>query len=382
MTLFLFLKQIVDMFYQLRFLDYLMVCLVLVMLVYQVALVRPDIRRHFTVTDGMIIGLGILLTVSFVQDMQGYGIYFKVLSAFLMYFVGRIYYDRIQECYGALVAGGYIVVYLNFLSRIFQFGTRITDVSNAGGDLYYYDTDMAFAMILAMTFILMYGHNTLFKYITVFIVCPYMVFRSDAGIQMVLMLAVYAVVVLYVMELLIENTRIANALLAVMVLGLLAVVVVIYLPVFGIANDDIIVALFGGRFLDNDNMYGRYQVWQSVLGDFQNRSVLHQLLGADIGQNINMGSLYMKILYAMGYTGLLLTVVFIINVVYYVVKVSDRKTFYVTVILAILLLGTGVTVSSMEFTQMSWFPMMFSGMVVSSVQREQKDKVNRYERII
>lgn len=382
MTLFLFLKQIVDMFYQLRFLDYCMVLLVLVMLVYQVALVRPDIHRHFTLTDAMIIAMGALLTISFIQSIEGYGIYFKVMSAFLMYFVGRIYYDRIQECYGALVLGGYVVVYLNLLSRVFHFRTAITEVSNAGGDLYYYDTDMAFAMILAMTFILMFGHNTLFKYITAFLVCPYMVFRSDAGIQMVLLLAVYAVVVLYVFELFVENTKIANLLLAVMILGLLAIVAVIYLPVFGIANDDIIVALFGGRFLDNDNMYGRYHVWQGVVADFSKRSVLHQWFGADIGYNVNFGSLYMKLLYSMGYLGLLLAVVFIINVVYYVVKVSDRKTFYVAVILAILLLGTGVTVTSMEFTQMSWFPMMFSGMVISSVQRERQEKVRRYDRLV
>lgn len=374
MTLFLFLKQIVDMLYQVQLLDYLMVCLVLVMLLYQVALVRPDIRKNSTVADGLIIALGILLTITFARDIHGYGIYFKVLSAFMMYFVGRIYYERIQECYGALVVSGYLVVYLNFFSRLIHFGISLTNVSNAGGDLYYYDTDMAFAMILAMTFILMFGHNTLFKYITVFVVCPYMVFKSDAGIQMVLMLAVYAVVVMYVMELLIENKKISNLLLTVIVVGLLAIVVIIYLPVFGIANDDIIVTLFGGKFLDNDNMYGRYQVWQNVLEDFKSRSLWQQCFGVNIGSNVNIGSLYMKIMYSLGYTGLFLTVVFIMNVVYYVVKVSDRKTFYVAVILAVLLLGTGVTVSSMEFTQMSWFPMMFSGMVVSSVQKENRDE--------
>lgn len=374
MTLFLFLKQIIDMFYGMRFLDYLMVCLVLIMLIYQIALVRPDIRRHFTITDGIILLLSVLLTISFVRDIGGYGIYFKVLSAFLMYFVGRIYYDRIQECYGALVAGGYVVVYLNFFSRLLHFGADLAEVSNAGGDLYYYDTDMAFAMILAMAFILMFGHNTLFKYITVFIICPYMVFRSDAGIQMVLMLAVYAVVVLYVLELFIENTKVANLLLTVIIVGLLVIVMVIYLPVLGIANDDIIVALFGGRFLDNDNMYGRYAVWQSVLKNFQQCSPLQQWFGIDIGSHINMGSLYMKILYSLGYNGLIFTVVLVMNVVYYVVRVQDRKIFYVAVILAVLLLGTGVTVSSMEFTQMSWFPMMFSGMVVSSVQKESRKR--------
>ena len=374
MTLFLFLKQLVDVFYKFRILDYLMVCLVLVMLVYQVILVRPNIRKHFTVTDGIILILSVLFSISFIRDIHGYGTYFKVISAFLMYFMGRIYYDRIQESYGALAAGGYVVVYLNFFNRILKFGVAMTAITNANGDLYYYDTDMAFAMILAMTFIMMFAHNTVFKMVTVFIICPYMVFQSDAGIQKVLMLAVYAIVVMYIMELLVENIRIANILLTVMVVGLLTVVIIIYLPVIGIANDDIIVSLFGGRFLDNDNMYGRYEVWKSVLEEFKHRSLLGQCFGTDIGANINMGSLYMKILYTLGYSGILLSIVFIFNVVYYVVKVYDRKNFYVAVILMVMLLGTGVTVSSMESTQMSWFPMLFIGMVVSSVQAQRKQE--------
>lgn len=370
MTLFLFLKQLVDVLYQYRTLDYLMVGLVLVMLVYQVALVRPNIRKRVTVADVLILTFVVLLTISFVKDVSCYGMYFKILSAFLMYFVGRIYYDRIQECYGALVSAGYIVVYLNFFNRFMKFGVNLVNVTNADGDLYYYDTDMAFAMILALVFILMFGHNTLFKYFTVFIACPYMVFRSDAGIQMVLMLIVYVVLCIYIMELVLENQKVPNALLALLIIGLLGIVVIIHLPVFGVAQDDTILALFGSRFLDNDNMYGRYDVWQQVLTEVQQQDVIGQLFGLSLGKNMNVGSLYIKTIYSMGYIGLALMIFFVLNVVYYVVKVHDRKTFYVTTILAIMLLGTGVTVTTMEFTQMSWFPMMFAGMVVSSVQAE------------
>lgn len=370
MTLFLFLKQLVDVLYQYRTLDYLMVGLVLVMLVYQVALVRPNIRKRVTVADMLIIAFVVLLSVSFARDVSCYGIYFKVLSAFLMYFVGRIYYDRIQECYGALVTAGYIVVYLNFFNRFMNFGVNLVHVTNADGDLYFYDTDMAFAMILALVFIVMFGHNTLFKYFTIFIACPYMVFRSDAGIQMVLMLIVYVVVCIYIMELVLENHKIANGLLALLIIGLLGIVLILHLPVIGVAQDDTILTLFGSRFLDNDNMYGRYQVWENVLAEVQQQDLVKQLFGISLGKNMNVGSLYIKTIYSIGYVGLGLMVFFILNVVYYVVKVHDRKTFYVTIILAIMLLGTGVTVTAMEFTQMSWFPMMFAGMVVSSVQAE------------
>ena len=91
MTVFLFLKQIVDLLYPYRWLDYLMVFLVIFLLAYQILLVRPSIQEHFTLSDGIVIFLGGLLTLSFIKNTDGYGIYFKVLSAFLMYFVGRVY---------------------------------------------------------------------------------------------------------------------------------------------------------------------------------------------------------------------------------------------------------------------------------------------------
>ena len=85
-----------------------------------------------------------------------------------------------------------------------------------------------------------------------------------------------------------------------------------------------------------------------------------------MGAEYSIQSLYLKIYYTLGYVGIGLSL--LTSILYYVMRVEDRKTFYLAVILAILLLGSGVTVNSMESTQMSWFPMLFAGMVISSVQ--------------
>ena len=91
MSVFLFVKQFVDMLYQYHTLDYVMVIWVILLLAYQIALVRPDIRRRFMVTDGVVAVLGLLLTATFLRSGSGYQIFFKVMSAFLIYFVGRVY---------------------------------------------------------------------------------------------------------------------------------------------------------------------------------------------------------------------------------------------------------------------------------------------------
>lgn len=370
MTFFLFAKQLVDMLYQYQILDYVMVIMVFLLLLYQIALVRPDFRKRFMLTDGIVFSLSALLTISFIRSGSSYQDYFKVMSAFLIYFVGRIYYDRIKECYGALVLAAYLVVYLNLLDRICRFGWKLFQVQNAEGDLYFYDTDMAFAMILAMVFITMFDKNSLHKLFTIFIVCPYMVFFSDAGIQMILMMAVYAILAIYLVELVFRNKKAAGILLSVMIIGLLLIVVIIYLPVLGFDDPELIAGLFRSRFLNNTSMYSRYTDWNRILDSCQGQGILTTLFGMGTVSKISVKSLYIKIFYSLGFAGLFLAVLLIISIMYYVMRVEDRKTFYLAVIMAVLLLGSGVTVNSMEYTQMSWFPLLFSGMVISSVQVE------------
>lgn len=370
MAFFLFAKQLVDMLYQYQTLDYIMVIMVFLLLLYQIALVRPDFKKRFMITDGIVFALSALLTINFIRSGRGYQEYFKVMSAFLIYFVGRIYYDRIKECYGALVFSAYLVVYINLADRLFRFGWKLFQVKNAEGDLYFYDTDMAFAMILAMVFITMFGKNSLHKLFTIFIVCPYMVFFSDAGIQMILMIAVYVILAIYLVELVFQNKKVAGILLSVMILGLLLVVVIIYLPVLGFDNPELITGLFRSRFLNNTSLYARYADWNRILDTCRGEGLLTKLFGMGTVSAISVNSLYIKIFYSLGFAGLFLALLLVVSIMYYVMKVEDRKTFYLAVIMAVLLLGSGVTVNSMEFTQMSWFPLLFSGMVISSVQTE------------
>ena len=125
-----------------------------------------------------------------------------------------------------------------------------------------------------------------------------------------------------------------------------------------------------GNILNTENMYARYEQWQGILTGLKDADLVTKLFGMNL--LIPAGSLYLKTLYSLGIMGILLLIAFIVSVIYYVVRIEDRKTFYVMVLLAVILLGTGVTVDSMEATQMSWFPMMFVGMVISSVQNGRK----------
>lgn len=377
MTLFLFVKQIVDMLYQYRSLDYLMVIWVLFLLIYQIALVRPCIKDFFSIPDVIILLFVTFLTIQLFDNHSGYQVYFKVLSALLMYFVGRIYYDRIKECYTALVSAAYIIVYFNFFIRIWKFGWGFLGVTNANGDLYFYDTDMAFAMLLAMVFIAMLGKNSVRKMITILAICPYMIICSDAGIQAILLVVIFNTIVIFMLESMLNRKTLFNCLLILEVIGLLGLIALIYWPVLNGQGSEMIVSFLDSEFLNLENMHVRYSDWNEIVNSVNAEGIFARMFGIGLGADISVNSLYIKVYYSLGYIGICLTVMLITSIMYYVAKIEDRKTYYLAVIMAILLFGTGVTVNSMETTQMSWFPLLFAGMVVSSVRVGTKNEYNK-----
>lgn len=378
MSLFLFLKQIVDMLYPFQWLDYAMVLMALVALTYQILLVRPSVKKAITVTDICILVYAALLVFHFIlqifmQNGQAvdyrvnYGTFVKPLSALLLYFVGRIYYERIQECGAALAASSYIVVYANFIYRLITHWGDFFRVKNAGGDLYYYDTDMAYAMLIALIFILMYGRNSVLKVITFVFTIPYMVICSDAGIQKVLLIAIAILMVLYLLEKFGVPGKVSNTLLITAVVGLLLIVGDVVLP-SAVNGKSIILDNFSGKWLDAGNLYNSYPGWHKGWQTVLHASFPELLLGM-FQQGEVHGNLYVRCWYTTGILGSLCLIVMVAAAVLRIVKMEDRKTCYVTLLLGLVILGTGVTTRCMEFTQMTWFVFMFLGMTVSSLRK-------------
>ena len=371
MSLFLFLKQIVDVLYEFHELDYAMVIMVVIALFYQVLLVRPKIKWNVTLTDICIIGFIILVSASFLKNPQGgVGIYLKVMSGFLMYFVGRIYYERILECEGALALSSYLVVYLNFIYRVIKHGNELFSITDAGGDLYYYDMDMGYGMIISLLFIMMYGRNNIFKLITVFAVIPYMLIFSEAGTMQIMYLVIMFLFLLYLFEKMGINKKICNSVLVVAITGLMAVIVDITLPVFVGRKDSILLNLLEGKIFSLKNMNNRYDLWNRISFELKNSTVLDKLFGKGLGETLSVYSQYVKLVYVTGIVGIVLLILIIVSVIYKALLVNDRKTYYITIIMLLTFISAGALVNCMEYTQMSWFVLMFLGMTTSSIQIE------------
>lgn len=386
MTLFLFFKQIVDMFYSYQALDYAMVVFVVLLCLYQLALVRPSFKRLQPV-DGLVALLAIMFSVSFLRNTNGYQNYFKVLSACLIYYCGRLYSERIKECYKSLVLASYFVVYMNFFHRIFRQGFKIFTGLNEAGEFFYYKTDLAFAMILASIFLYFLARRSILKYITLMLVIPYMVLYSSARTQQVLIFLIYFIFVLAHREKNFDgvtklNWKFVVSMTGMLFLGVVALLIAPYMNFFQKFGMKWGLNISNG-ILTEANMQNRYYAWRDIILGFVKQPIGKQLFGIDFVSDVTFNndgsiaqSMYIKTLFSIGYIGCILVIVLICAFIINLRKLDqDRQTFYLSIAVGALFLGSGLTVSAHEFTQMSWFPMMFFGMVVTGLQPEDEEEM-------
>lgn len=370
MNLFLFAKQFVDMLYPYRGLDYIMVFIALYMIGYQLVLVRPDILHNSTMQDYALILIAMILSGHFLLAQAGFHSYVKVMSAILLYFLGRICYERVLECNRALIVASYLIVYINFFYRLWHLGSGLLRIQDVGGDLYYYDADMAFAVILSTAFIAFLGKTTVYKMITLLLVSPCMVIFSEAGIQTILLFAIYGIILIYLAEKLLRKRKIGSVLLSGLVAFLILCIVLIHLPAFGLLKPESISNLFTNPLIEGENMFRLYKKWSDALQQMWSSGWLYRLFGCGVNRGIE--SIYIKTVYSVGIIGFTLSMYCIFSSMKQIKHVGDRKMLYLMVTCFVLFLGSGVVNNSLESTQMSWFPFLYMGVVVSIAQEEKK----------
>lgn len=382
MYIFLFAKQIVDMFYDYIWLDVTLVAVAVVLVIYQLRMLKPDsgdkisVIKSIRVPDKCLLGIFLIYLahilascmsgsyVSITSDqLFGFG---KIASAFLIYVIGRLASKRVTESTGALVGSAYIVVYVNLVIRIIRYGVNgsldtFLHTTNTEGLIYYFDTDLAYAMLLALVFIAMYAKNTVLKFVTIFVTCPFMILHSDADIQKYLMIAVYMILFLFMSERAVKKRRFSDFILPVFILGLLIVIAALVLPIFMGQEQSSFTNILSG-VIDTYNFSGRYSAWIELWQSTAGMNMMSVLFGINNSYGVGVGNQYLSIILSLGIVGMLLALAFIISIAVDAVKIEDRKTYYVTVMLAIIFLGTCIVINGMNYTQLSWLTMLYAGM--------------------
>ena len=383
MPIFLFLKQLVDMFYQYQFLDYGLVVAAVALLFYKIYKDKYTFK-DINYVDVTIVALAVAVTVAFLRDMSGYKVYFKILSGFLIYFLGRAYQKEIMAQGRFLAAASYIIVYANFAYRmvrqdfqIFLDASRETELNL--GEFYYYKADMGVAMIIAVIFIYAFSEIKWLKWTTLLVFCPYMVFYSGARMQQVALGIIYFIVILNQVE---KKTgkpfkldwKLFAGMAGVLVLAVAVLTILPLIPAFrerfgANFGFDFSQGIFSERL-----MHSRHEIWGGILQYFHEQPIFTKLFGIDlVSEHLHNSAglashcTYIRILYAAGYVGLGLFLGLIGEALVLVSKLKDRKLFYIMMELWAMYLVNGISLAAIEFTQMSWFPMLFLGVTASAI---------------
>ena len=383
MFLFLFAKQLVDMLYRFQWLDYLMVLSVLFMLGYQLLLTHASVK-NLLFPDMVVIGLSLFAVWGLVGGSieDGYETFCKVLSAYLMYFVGRVYCERIEECYPALVASSYIVVYANFFYRLYRHGGRLVMQGDNSGELFFYKTDMAYAVLLSTVFICLLGRSFLGKLVTAVFICPYMVLCSGARTQWVLLFAVYFVFGYYLWKKRLKRHRLTRKDML-SYCGLLLGVVLMLAAFSWVTGIERYLRELLAEFAASENGipnsigHSRQYIWSNILHTLASQPLFRQIFGRGWGLLVEVAadghardahSTYFRVLLATGYAGFALFLFFLLLVLYYMLHLKEERFRCMVISVLLIFCGSGLTISAIIFTQMSWFPMMFAGMAVTKAK--------------
>lgn len=382
MALFLFLKQFVDMLYQYQILDYGMVLFAVALLGYKIQKDRVyvNIKEKICIADIMVLLLTVVFGFAFIRNMSFYGVFFKVLSAFLIYFLGRVYGNELIKYGKWLALAGYIVIYANLIYRCYIFGGKLfvsEELIRNGilgtGAFYYYKTDLAIAIIIASIFVYTFSQYRYLKWITIIPVTAYMVFYSDARTGMILLISEYVLICIFELVEKKNNVVISDKIIKTCVIVAFVLIIVAFVIIQTFVKNNTTfqpsVRNEAGEFTLMEKLFhSRHVIWWEVTKYFSEQNFFTRLIGIDLGTEYlhnstgdRMHSMYFKLLYSVGYIGVLLFAGFIASVLNQLNKCKNGQVIYVTLALLLVFMVMGLTIESLELTQMSWFTMLFSG---------------------
>lgn len=383
MAIFLPAKQFVDLLFQFQWLDYLMVIFALFLIICAFTKGEWSLGKLIW-PDFLVLSLAFLSLTSFAQDISSYQTFFKVLSAYLLYFTGRI-------CYGSAIKythfcshASYIIVWMNFIHKLIRNHWNLFARPDNSGEFYYYKTDMAFAMILCAIFITLYGKRILERFLTVLLIIPYMVFSSGARMLWFGLILVYAILGLFLIETKTKRELRPSPKNITIFLGICVILISLFLL---IVSNKSIHEKFDTRFyfdfsegiFTENNTHGRMRSLPAIWNLIHRGPIVQTLFGhswdgevATLVQNnipvADCHCLYLKYLYTNGYVGLITFLAWCGIIFQYANKQTNRKLYYNLFGILSLFLITGISVSAINMTQMSWFPFLFAGMCVTSEQ--------------
>lgn len=419
MTLFLSAKQIVDLLYQFKFLDYLMVVAAAGLVVYKAVkeyrvsgetvfagYVVSTVKKNFCLTDALILILAVLVGLSLLRNLDGFSEACAIESAFLVYLLGRVYGKEVLKAGKYLAYVGYGIIYVNggyYLVKCIDYYSHegypfphLGDLKNSGA-LYYYKTDLGIAILFATVFIYCFSKALIAKYITIFIVNVAFLFHTYARTSQAIYILFLAGICVIEINKYIKKSKINSqkkaenpnnnkklkititcCAVVSMVIILIGMVLLHVSPVKKMPYSDLVISDDAAEKIE-DIFHSRQIIWWDTFHFMMNDSPVTELIGVDIdkdsfalhnSEQMMSHCMYLTIIFGLGFVGFIVFIC-LMWTVFYKLLCLDRSEWTMKLLLFssfVIFLIMGLTTDALEYTQISWFPFIFAGMAVSEAK--------------
>lgn len=378
-TSFWFLKFIFDMFYQYKAFSLIISGLSILILFSTFG--RKKIKINGV--DILVIVMVLLWTISFIKSPSYYIDYFKIISAFVLYFLGRFFSDSEEKIENTITKTLLIVLIINLVVCLSGNGSIMWGNAKTLRGLYYFKTDFACMLVYFLIFWLL---NCPFKKtIKIFfsIIAVVLILLANARIYYLITALVFLMVYLYK-----KDTKLISLRNVLLVIGCSIAIIfgISMLSQLSFFSERNMISLKFNKvedLLDAGNTQGRNEIWSKLLANFNRQNTITKYLGASLSFNDIYGykgftehSTYVKVLINTGYIGSMVFIMFILSSLKNVSKVQNKNIEYISLLLLLSYLISGISSPTILFINTSWLPMFFVGVCVSYNQKNKRLKIN------
>lgn len=366
MELVFFLKPIADMLYEYQVLDIVLCSLAIVFML-------KNLPHNLLSLDLCVYGLMVVYLMSMLRNTEGFISFIKIESAFLLYFLGRTYaykYEKLTECF---LYGMMIVLAVTLVTLVTGIGFQQWGGTRTFTGLYFFKTDLAAAMGQCM---LLYSifHPQKRKTYIVIALCVFLTFISNTRMFYFIDVMLVGLYYYYCREM--KTGKRINVDIRLFI-GIIVVIFLLLLILNEVAksmsSDSLLLFKFDklSDLNDDANTQGRNQIWEAILTYFFKQDIWTKLVGIDLVSdgalaNHNSHSLYVGMLFAIGYIGTAIFAVFFYMAFKLLRKVQNSKLYYIGLEVLIMFLLSGISNNHIILTQMTWMPMFYIGVCASA----------------
>lgn len=364
-----FLKPLADMLWAYQIVDLALLALAVLALL----LGLRNSRIKLCAADFVACLLVSLITISFAQDTEGVVLFAKMSSAFLLYFIGRLCFEDVGSVIASLKASLAIALSVNVLLMVVGVGFQTWGNAHTFTGAYFFKTDLASAMCLALLVALYWIKDARLKWAMAAAAIMLIVASNTRAYYIIMFL----VVLMYIMfeKAVVLNSRLFVVLIGGTVLALLVINWLFTTPFFsGLGFIGFRFESFADLF-NEANTQGRNVIWAYLLEQIESSDPISKLIGISLtgdqvyvnGSEYGSHSLYIGMLFNTGIIGFLLLVVFFFSMLRYSLRYANnsRRFSFFVLSVQLMFLYSGVSVHVLQYTADSWIPMLLTGMLTS-----------------